>query len=146
MKGDGDGGQVGVDKKPVQTENNLTNHTELQNADLNAKINSSKTVSYERPSQFRKGVRDKVWENAKSEDGRVYDPLTHKEMDQSEPWDMGHKKGYEFKKHKLSAENRGISRKEFLDEYNNPEHYQPELPSSNRSHKNEDKTDEYFGD
>ena len=34
----------------------------------------------------------------------------------------------------------------FLDEHNNPEHYRPELPSSNRSHKCEDTTDLYFGD
>ena len=33
-----------------------------------------------------------------------------------------------------------------LNEYFNPDHYRPELPSSNRSHKGEDVTDEYFGD
>ena len=33
-----------------------------------------------------------------------------------------------------------------LDEYNNSDHYRPELPSSNRSHKGEDLTDNYFGD
>lgn len=41
---------------------------------------------------------------------------------------------------------RGITRKQFLDEHNNPDHYRPELPSSNRSHKGEDLTDDYFGD
>ena len=119
----------------------------------NGQIASSKNkaslkpkVSYERPSGFRKGVRDKVWENAKNSNGDVIDPVTNRVMNKSEPWDMGHKPGYEFRKHKQSAENRGISRKEFLDEYNNPEHYRPELPSSNRSHKGEDLTDKYFGD
>jgi predicted ribonuclease toxin of YeeF-YezG toxin-antitoxin module len=67
-------------------------------------------------------------------------------MDKSEPWDMGHKPGFEFRKHQQSAQERGISRKQFLDEYNNAEHYRPELPSSNRSHKGEDLTDNYFGD
>ncbi len=28
---------------------------------------------------------------------------------------------------------------------NNPNHYRQELPSSNRSHKGENKTDKYFG-
>ncbi len=103
-------------------------------------------VSYERPSGFRKGVRDKVWDNAKNSNGDVIDPVTKKVMDKAEPWDMGHKPGYEFRKHQQSAESRGIPRKQFLDEYNNPEHYRPELPSSNRSHKGEDITDNYFGD
>ena len=106
----------------------------------------SKPVSYKRPSGFRKGIRDKVWNNAKNEEGNVIDPLTGKVMDKSEPWDMGHKPGFEFRKHKASAEKRGIPRKQFLDEHNNPEHYRPELPSSNRSHKGEDLTDKYFGD
>ena len=52
---------------------------------------------------------------------------------------------YEFRKHKQSAENRSISRKQFLDEYNNPDHYRPRVTSSNRSHKGEDITNNYFG-
>ena len=35
--------------------------------------------------------------------------------------------------------------KQFLDEHNNPAKYRPELPSSNRSHKGENLTDDYFG-
>ena len=38
------------------------------------------------------------------------------------------------------------SRKQFLDEYNNPEHYRPELPSSNRKHALEIKDGKYYGD
>lgn len=104
-----------------------------------------KPVSYDRPSGFRKGVRDKVWDSAKDADGKVKDPLTGQEMDKSQPWDMGHKPGFEFRKHKESAKEREITRKEFLDEFNEPEHYRPELPSSNRSHKGEDMSDDYFG-
>ena len=59
---------------------------------------------------------------------------------------MGHKPGFEFRKHQQSAKDRQINRKQFLNEYNNPSHYRPELPSSNRSHRGEDKTDQYFGD
>ena len=37
-----------------------------------------------------------------------------------------------------------LSRKEFLDRLNNPERYRPEAPSSNRSHKGEDKTTDFL--
>ena len=103
-------------------------------------------VDYSRPTGFREGVRDKVWENAKDSHGRVRDPLTGRYMSKDKPWDMGHQPGYEFKKHQESARERGISREQFLNEHNNPDHYRPELPSSNRSHKGEDKTGQYFGD
>lgn len=107
--------------------------------------NTIKT-SYSRPSGYRKGVREAVWEQAKKEGGGVVrDPLTGKEMKFDDPWDMGHKPGYEFRKHQKSARERGISRKQFLNEYNNPNHYRPELPSSNRSHKLEDGSNLYLG-
>ncbi|WP_459616211.1 PAAR-like domain-containing protein [Bordetella sp. 2513F-2] len=97
--------------------------------------------------KFRKGVRDKVWDEAekKSPDGIVRDPVTKKPMKKDDPWDMGHRPGYEHRKHVRSAEERGIDRKQFLDEYNDPSHYRPELPRSNRGHKGEDLTDDYFG-
>lgn len=97
--------------------------------------------------KFRKGVRKKVWEDAKreSKDGAVRDPVTNKEIAESDKWDMGHKPGYEHSKHVESAADRSLSRKEFLDEFNNPSHYRPELPSSNRSHAGELKTNDYFG-
>ena len=102
---------------------------------------------YDRPSDFRKGMRDQVWEQAISEsnDGIVRDPNTQEPMESNKSWDMGHRPGYEFKKHQQSAMNRGIDRKQFLDEYNNPTHYRPEIPRFNRSHKGEDKTDTYYG-
>ncbi|MFI8709573.1 HNH/ENDO VII family nuclease [Bacillus sp. NPDC077411] len=102
--------------------------------------------TYERPSGYRKGVRDTAWDNAKGKDGQVRDPETKEIMYKDEPWDMGHKPGYEFRKHQKSAEERGITRKQFLDEHNNPDHFRPELPSSNRGHKGKDLTDNYFGD
>jgi predicted ribonuclease toxin of YeeF-YezG toxin-antitoxin module len=109
----------------------------------NAAIDAAST--YKRPSGYRKGVRDEVWENAKGPDGSVRDSLTGQVMSKDEAWDMGHKPGYEFRKHQQSAAERGISRKQFLDEYNNPAHYRPELPPSNRGHRGEDFTDSYFG-
>ena len=58
---------------------------------------------YSRPSGYRKGVRDKTWNEAKasSPDGVVRDPKTGRPIDFNEPWDMGHKPGYEFRKHKI---------------------------------------------
>ena len=44
-------------------------------------------------------------------------------MDIEEPWDMGHKPGHEFRKHQQSADDSKITRKQFLDEYNNPNNY-----------------------
>lgn len=105
-----------------------------------------KKISYSRPSGYRKGMREAVWEQAKIEGGGIVrDPKTGIEMNYNDPWDMGHKPGFEFRKHQKSAQNRGISRKQFLDEFNNPNHFRPELPSSNRSHSLEDMTDFYLG-
>lgn len=100
--------------------------------------------TYRRPTGFREGVRDKVWDAAKKDDGKVYDPLTGKEIKEGEPWDMGHKPGFEFRKHRDSAYQRGISREQFLDEHNDPSHYWPELPESNQGHAGEDHSS-FFG-
>ena len=106
-----------------------------------------KRGTYSRPSGYRKGVRDQVWDNAakNSPDGQVRDPTTNQAMSKDKPWDMGHRPGYEFRKHQKSAEERGIDRKQFLDEHNAPSHYRPELPEVNSSHRGEDHTDDYFG-
>jgi predicted ribonuclease toxin of YeeF-YezG toxin-antitoxin module len=105
----------------------------------------AKSDPYRRPSGYRRGVRDLVWEMAKGKDGKVRDPLTKRVMRKSDPWDMGHKRGYEFRKHQASAAKRGISRKQFLDEHNVAKKYRPELPSSNRSHAGEDTSSKYRG-
>ena len=96
-----------------------------------------KEVDYSRPSGFRDGVRDQVWEKSKGKDGKVHDPLTEKTMRKGQPWDMGHKPGYEFHKLQADAAKTNLSRDEFLDIYNDPKYYRPELPASNRSHQNE---------
>ncbi|UNL88546.1 MULTISPECIES: LXG family T7SS effector endonuclease toxin YqcG [Bacillus] len=134
-------GARGINKKL-----NAKSSSRVSEASTNTSKKTKVPKTYKRPTYFRKGVRDKVWENAKDSTGSVKDPLTKQVMKKDEPWDMGHKPGYEFRKHQQSAMERNISRKQFLDEHNNPDHYQPELPSSNRSHKGEDMTDDYFGD
>ena len=106
--------------------------------------NNTNCDPYRRPSGYRKGVRDEVWENAKGPDGNVRNP-DGRVMDIDQPWDMGHKPGYEFRKHQESAGDRGIGRKQFLDEHNNPQHFRPEIPSYNRGHSGEDLTDRYLG-
>ena len=109
-----------------------------------AQTEAEKEISYDRPTSFRAGVRDEVWKNAQDAHNRVRDPGSGRYMSKDQPWDMGHKPGYEFVKHQESARMRGISREQFLDEHNNPDHYRPELPSSNRSHKCEEKTANYY--
>lgn len=102
-------------------------------------------VSYERPSGYRVGVRDQVWENAvkASSDGRVRDPKTGRIMSKEDAWDMGHLPGHEFRRIKARAKAEGMSRKQFLDIHNDPNNYRPELPSSNRSHALEDMSDDF---
>ncbi len=106
---------------------------------------SSIPKTYDRPSGFRKGVREEVWESAKGPDGKVLDPVTGTEIISEQPWDLGHRPGFEFRKHQRSAMERAIDRKRFLDEHNDPSHYRSEPPVSNRSHAGEDNTDGYFG-
>lgn len=119
---------------------------EAKPAGNGVKVEPSKDPRYKR-GKFRRGVRENAWEDAKknSQDGKVRDPVTGKEMNPDNPWDMGHKPGLEHRKHVISAAERDLTRKQFLDEYNDPSHYRPELPSSNRSHVGEDLTDDYFG-
>ena len=114
-------------------------------AKVNKRYYNETTDIYSRPSHYRKNVREIVWNNSKNENGEVIDPLTGLVMNFDDPWDMGHKPGYEFRKHKKSAQERNIERKQFLNEYNNPNHYRPELPSSNRGHLGEDNTETYYG-
>lgn len=104
---------------------------------------------YQRP-KVQKKTKEKIWENAEkaSPDGKVRDPLTGKVMDSEETWDAGHLPGWEFRKHKAAAEQYGedtYPRSEFVKDYNDPDHYQPELPSSNQGHSGEaaDDVDEW---
>jgi predicted ribonuclease toxin of YeeF-YezG toxin-antitoxin module len=115
-------------------------------ADATRNAPSYPTNTYARPSGFRAGVRPQAWNNAiEPSTGRVRDDLTGRFMSPDKPWDMGHQPGYEFRKHAADAEARGISRQQFLDEHNDPTHYRPELPSSNRSHRAEDTSDDFAG-
>jgi RHS repeat-associated protein len=120
-------GLAGVEKGATEVDRGVT---EAQRAEG--------PVSYVRPSEFRSGVRDTVWENAREPTtGQVRDPLTGRFMSKNEPWDMGHRPGFELPKHQASAAERGIPRSQFLNEHNDPTHYRPELPMSNQGHRGE---------
>ena len=86
----------------------------------------------------RKGVRAEVEQRAsRSEDGRPIDPNTRRPID-GKP-DLGHKPGSEHRTERANAEAEGLSQKQFNDRMNNPDKYQLEDPSSNRSHRYEEK-------
>jgi len=81
----------------------------------------------------RKTVREEVEKRApKTNDGYFRDPNTGKPI--KGKYDLGHKRGHEFKREKLKAEEEGLSQSEFNDRMNNPDLYQIEDPSTNRSH------------
>ena len=104
-------------------------------------------TNYNRPSGYRKGVRDIVWENAREEStGQVRDPLTGRFMSKDKSWDMGHKPRKEWWKFVKYAKENGLTREQILDWNNDPAHFRPELPSSNRSHGAEDLTEMFFAD
>lgn len=120
-----------------QLKDDLVLQTRLQRA-LDAK-------TYERPGDFHAGVRDQVWQNALKEGrGKVLSP-SGTEIKPGDPWVMGHKPKYEFWKHQRSAAERGISREQFIKEYNDASHYRPETKKDNESHFYEDRTDAYLG-
>lgn len=101
---------------------------------------------YSRPTYFRQGVPETVWNRAiEAKTGQVRDPTTGRFLSPNKAWDMGHKPGHEFWKHQESARDRQISRAKFLDEHNNSERYRPEDPSSNRSRRGEDRTSTWLG-
>lgn len=103
--------------------------------------------TYRRPSRYRAKVRDRTWQLAeeRSADGLVRDPTTNQLLSKDGEWHMGHKPGQEFRMHQQSAADRGITRKQFLDEHNDPNRYHPELPDSNWSHRGEAPPEEYNG-
>lgn len=108
-----------------------------------AMVNKSYIDSIKRPS-YKEGQVDDVWENARQPDGHIYDPNTGERLvwDKSKPrtgqWDMGHVPGKEYRKLHQDYLDGKISHEEFLREYNNPNNYRPEAPSSNRSHRFEE--------
>lgn len=89
---------------------------------------------------IRQSVRAEVEDRAqKNEKGQFLDANTGQPIEGK--YDLGHKTGHEFRSEKAKAESEGLTQKEFNDRMNNPDLYQIEDPSSNRSHQFEAKED-----
>lgn len=92
-------------------------------------------------------MRTITWAQAvkESDDGLVRDPETGDVLDKNEPWVMGHAPEHEFRHHQRNAQERGISREEFLDEYYNDTKLRPESSGTSASGKHELGRDAYEG-
>ena len=89
------------------------------------------------------GLVEQVWDNALagSSDGKVRDPnppyeiLTwHRSQSRWAQWHMGHRPGHKYSDLVDQLVNEEISWDEFIEEYNTPANYYPELPSKNMGH------------
>lgn len=95
----------------------------------------TKPYTNSRPS-FRKGVVEEVWENAKGPDGLVRDPNTGEVINwtpgesRKGVWDMGHLPEAKYSEMHEAYMNGELTTKEFVDWYNDPANYRPELPSN----------------
>ena len=68
--------------------------------------------------------------------GRMVDPNTGEPLKPGEI-DVGHKPGQEWRRRKKMHEDRGSTRREVIEAENDPDLYQLEDRSSNRSHRHE---------
>jgi hypothetical protein len=85
---------------------------------------------------IRKDVRAEVERRAaKNEEGQFLDANTGKPIEGQ--YDLGHVSGHEFRREAQKAEEEGLTREEFRDRMNDPDLYQTEDPSENRSHAHE---------
>lgn len=86
---------------------------------------------------IRSEVRAEVEARAeRDEQGQFLDANTGKPIEGQ--YDLGHKAGHEFRTEQALAEQEGLTQAEFNDKMNNPDLYQIEDPSSNRSHQFEE--------
>ena len=87
--------------------------------------------------KLRKDVKEKIKDNQpKNEKGEPIDPNDRKPIGDDKT-DIGHKTGQEWHRRKEMHNEKGSSRKEVIEEENNPDLYQIERRSNNRSHKYE---------
>lgn len=103
----------------------------------------NKPYAKSRPT-YGKDQVEQVWESNKKKNGTVVDPntgevLTWDKSVKPRLWDMGHKKGHEYKKLHKDYMDGKISKEKFLEEYRNPKNYRPESRNANRSRKYEQK-------
>jgi hypothetical protein len=109
---------------------------ERQIAESTGKYVVKSVVKELRRPYIRKAVRKKVENRAlKTNDGKYIDPNTFETIEGK--YDLGHKSGSEFWREKRKAQAEGLSQKEFNNRMNDPDLYQIESPSANRSHRYE---------
>lgn len=91
---------------------------------------------------IRGDVRAEVESRAlRNEEGQFLDANTGLPIEGN--YDLGHKAGHEFRTEQAKAEKEGLTQEQFNDRMNNPDLYQIESPSSNRSHKFEAKNNSF---
>ena len=89
--------------------------------------------------KLRKGTKEAIKDLApKTEEGLFIDPNTNLPIEKGQEV-FGHKKGQEWSKYKNDPGNKNKTRKEVIEEQNNPNIYQIEDKKSNASHKYEEK-------
>ena len=89
--------------------------------------------------KLRKGTKEAIKDLApKTEEGLFIDPNTNLPIEKGQEV-FGHKKGQEWSKYKNDPVNKNKTRKEVIEEQNNPNIYQIEDKKSNASHKYEEK-------
>jgi len=83
---------------------------------------------------IRNWIREAVEKiTRRTPDGRPIDPNLNTPIEGTP--DLGHKPGEEFRMHKQQAEDAGLTQQQFNERMNNPDLYQLEDPSANRSHR-----------
>jgi len=89
--------------------------------------------------KLRKETKEAIKKAApKTKDGRYIDPNTRKPIKKGEEV-YGHKTGEEWSKYKKDPANKNKTRKEVIEDQNDPKKYQIEDRKSNASHKFEEK-------
>ncbi len=97
-------------------------------------LTAEEAALYERPTSFRLGVRDQIWEQSpRNLDGTVLDSSGMK-FKPGDPWEAGHLPEYQLEKWQRIAADEGWTRRQWLDFQNDPGIYRAELPWSNMSH------------
>ncbi len=89
--------------------------------------------------KLRKGTKETIKEVAPKTKERLFiDPNTNLPIEKGQEV-FGHKKGKEWGKYKNEASNQNKTRKEVIEDQNDPDIYQIEDKKSNASHKYEEK-------
>ncbi len=117
---------------------------EFGEKDADQAYDEDKPYADSRP-KYAPGQVEEVWRRAKQEgdDDIVEDPNTgqlltwDRSRDRTEQWHMGHKPDREYQYLHRYYMLGIITKDEFIEEYQNPDHYRPEAPIPNQSQKYE---------